>query len=174
MNKQSSPLQRVIDKIDVTISVTALTILVIIVSVQVFCRYVLQNSLDWTEELARYLSIWSVMFGCSYAMKNDGHLEMTVLRSLVGPRLRKAIHAFACLMCLLFCLIMIYAGMESIENIRWSEQLTPAMQIPAWIIWLAMPIGMGLMAIQAVIRTVRVLRGDDSETFDPDQAAASL
>ncbi len=174
MSKQSFSLWRTINAVDMAISVTALTILVIIVSIQVFCRYVLQNSLDWTEELARYLSIWSVMFGCSYAMKTDSHLEMTILRSLAGPRLRKFIHAFACLMCLLFCLIMLYASMQSIENIRWSEQLTPAMQIPAWIIWMAMPVGMGLMGIQAVIRIIHILRGDNAETFDPDQAAASL
>ena len=174
MSKKSFSPWGAINNIDVVISVISLGILVVIVSVQVFCRYVLQNSLDWTEELARYLSIWSVMFGCSYAMKSDAHLQMTVLRSLVGPRLRKAIHAFACLMCLIFCLIMVYAGMESITNIRWSEQLTPAMQLPAWIIWLAMPIGFGLMGIQSVIRTVRVRRGEDAETFDTDQAAASL
>lgn len=174
MSKQPFSLWRTINAVDMAISVTALTILVIIVSIQVFCRYVLQNSLDWTEELARYLSIWSVMFGCSYAMKTDSHLEMTILRSLVGPRLRKFIHAFACLMCLLFCLIMLYASIQSIENIRWSEQLTPAMQIPAWIIWMAMPVGMGLMGIQAIIRIIHILRGDNAETFDPDQAAASL
>lgn len=41
-----------LDAVDILVSVTSLAILVVIVSVQVFCRYVLQNSLDWTEELA--------------------------------------------------------------------------------------------------------------------------
>ena len=42
-------------------------LLILVVSIQVFCRYVLQDSLAWTEELARYLIIWSVLFGCSFA-----------------------------------------------------------------------------------------------------------
>lgn len=49
---------------------------------------------------------------------------------------------------------MVYAGMESVINIHWSEQLTPAMQLPAWIIWMAMPSGFGLMGIQAILRCV--------------------
>lgn len=164
-----------LDAVDILVSVTSLAILVVIVSVQVFCRYVLQNSLDWTEELARYLLIWAVLFGCSYAMKEEAHLEMSILRSMVGQRLEKIIHVFACLMCLVFCVIMINAGMESIENIRWSEQTTPAMQIPAWIIWLAMPVGFALMGIHAVLRVVRIIRRpQDRPTFNEDRADATL
>lgn len=149
-------LRRLVDA-DVIISVISLSLLVLIVAVQVFCRYVLQNSLDWTEELARYLLIWSVLFGCSYATKTDSHLEMAILRSLVGPRTGKGVHVFSCLVTALFCGIMIAASLDSIANIRWSEQLTPAMQIPAWYVWLAMPVGFGLMGVHAILRIVRIL-----------------
>lgn len=154
----SSRFWSTLDSIDMIVSISALALLVVIVSVQVFCRYVLQNSLDWTEELARYLLIWSVLFGCSYAMREDAHLEMSIVRSLVGPRFGRWIRVFAYMASLVFCLIMIQAGMESIENIRWSEQTTPAMEIPAWIIWLAMPLGFGLTGLHAVLRTIKVVR----------------
>ena len=51
-------------------------------------------------------------------------------------------------------IIMVYAGMESVINIHWSEQLTPAMQLPAWISGMAMPAGLGRMGIQAILRCV--------------------
>ncbi len=173
--KDSTSIWHKLDTVDILVSVTALAILVFVVSVQVFCRYVLQNSLDWTEELARYLLIWSVLFGCSYAMKEDAHLEMSVLRSMTGPRTKKVIHVFSCLMCLVFCIIMINAGMESIENIRWSEQTTPAMQIPAWIIWMAMPLGFALMGIHAVLRMITIMRAPlDPVSLNEDQAEATL
>ena len=53
--------------------------------------------------------------------------------------MKKYVKCFSCIVCLAFSIIMVYAGMESVINIHWSEQLTPAMQLPAWIIWMAMP-----------------------------------
>ena len=67
---------------------------------------------------------------------------------------RKYVKCFSCIVCLAFSIIMVYAGMESVINIHWSEQLTPAMQLPAWIIWMAMPAGFSLMGIQAILRCV--------------------
>ena len=135
--KPDSPFRKAINAIEVWVSVFAMLLLILVVSIQVFCRYVLQDSLAWTEELARYLVIWSVLFVCSFAMRTDSHLE-----------------CFSCIVCLAFSIIMVYAGMESVINIHWSEQLTPAMQLPAWIIWMAMPAGFGLMGIQAILRCV--------------------
>ena len=140
--KPDSPFRKAINAIEVWVSVFAMLLLILVVSIQVFCRYVLQDSLAWTEELARYLVIWSVLFGCSFAMRTDSHLELSILSN------------FSCIVCLAFSIIMVYAGMESVINIHWSEQLTPAMQLPAWIIWMAMPAGFGLMGIQAILRCV--------------------
>lgn len=112
----------------------------------------LHDSLDWTEELARYLIIWSVLFGCSFAMRTDSHLELSILSNFSGPRMKAYIKCFSCIVCLVFSAIMVYASMESVINIHWSEQLTPAMHLPAWIIWMAMPVGFGLMGIQAILR----------------------
>lgn len=158
MTQNHSSPRRLLNAAEKCVSICAMAVLVLVVSVQVFCRYVLQNSLDWTEELARYLVIWSVLFGCSYAMRSGSHLELSLLRSMAGPRLRKAVECFSCFVCFCFCGIMVYAGMESVLNIHWSEQLTPAMQIPAWIIWLAMPAGFLLMGLQALLRCADIVR----------------
>ena len=59
--KPDSPFRKAINAIEVWVSVFAMLLLILVVSIQVFCRYVLQDSLAWTEELARYLVIWSVL-----------------------------------------------------------------------------------------------------------------
>ena len=48
----------IISRAEEIISSMSLAAMVVIISVQVFQRYVLQYSLDWSEELARYLFIW--------------------------------------------------------------------------------------------------------------------
>ena len=87
-------------------------------------------------------------------MRTDSHLELSILSNFSGPRMKKYVKCFSYIVCLAFSIIMVYAGMESVINIHWSEQLTPAMQLPAWIIWMAMPAGFGLMGIQAILRCV--------------------
>ena len=155
--------RNLLDSMEVIVSLSAMVMLIVIVSIQVFCRYVLQNSLDWTEEMARYLVIWSVLFGCSYAMRSGSHLELSLLKSIVGKEFSRYVECFACLVCCVFSGIMIYAGTESVVNIHWSEQLTPAMQLPAWIIWMAMPVGFAFMGIQAFLRCWDILSRTPSE-----------
>ena len=46
-----------IEKILCVVLLAAMSILIV---VQVFFRYALNNSLSWTEELARYMFIWLI------------------------------------------------------------------------------------------------------------------
>lgn len=106
--KPDSPFRKAINAIEVWVSVFAMLLLILVVSIQVFCRYVLQDSLAWTEELARYLVIWSVLFGCSFAMRTDSHLELSILSNFSGPRMKKYVKCFSCIVCLAFSIIMVY------------------------------------------------------------------
>lgn len=152
--KPDSPFRKAINAIEVWVSVFAMLLLILVVSIQVFCRYVLQDSLAWTEELAVTSSSGACFSDAVSAMRTDSHLELSILSNFSGPRMKKYVKCFSCIVCLAFSIIMVYAGMESVINIHWSEQLTPAMQLPAWIIWMAMPSGFGLMGIQAILRCV--------------------
>ena len=46
--KPDSPFRKAINAIEVWVSVFAMLLLILVVSIQVFCRYVLQDSLAWT------------------------------------------------------------------------------------------------------------------------------
>ena len=55
------------------------TILVALVAVtfsQVVFRYVLQASLSWSEELARFLLMWLAALSTAYAMKTGAHFAL--------------------------------------------------------------------------------------------------
>ena len=95
--KPDTPFHKAINAIEVWVSVFAMLLLILVVSIQVFCRYVLQDSLAWTEELARYLVIWSVLFGCSFTMRTDSHLELSILSNFSGPRMKKYVKCFSCI-----------------------------------------------------------------------------
>lgn len=60
-----------IEKILCVVLLAAMSILIV---VQVFFRYALNNSLSWTEELSRYMFIWLIYIGISYGVKMDKHI----------------------------------------------------------------------------------------------------
>lgn len=132
----------------------------LIIAVQIFQRYVLQSSLDWSEELARYLFIWSVYVGCSYATQKDRHLEVTIMRNLFGPTVAKVVTLGAYVCTIGFCVCATIWGFQMVEFLSGTGQKTPALEIQMYWVFLSVPVGMGLMAIRTVQRILAILRGE--------------
>ncbi len=58
--------------------------LTLVMAAQVFCRYVVNYSLVWSEELARYLTIWLAFLGVSLGVRADSHFGITVVLDRVS------------------------------------------------------------------------------------------
>ena len=74
------PLETVICAILVTMTVVVFS--------QVIARYVLQQSLSWSEELARFLLLWLSMLSAAYAYKIKAHFALQVVVSRFPEKLR--------------------------------------------------------------------------------------
>ena len=57
------------DKLEEILLIILLVSMACIMGVQVFCRYILNFSLSWSEELTRYMFIWSCFISISYCIK---------------------------------------------------------------------------------------------------------
>ena len=51
------------DYLEETICIILMSVMTIIIFIQVIMRYVMHNSLSWSEELARYCFIWLIYIG---------------------------------------------------------------------------------------------------------------
>jgi len=62
--------------------------LVGLVLVSVFCRYVLNQSLSWSDEVVRYLFVWFTLFGTAVTLREREHIrvEYFVEKLPAGPR----------------------------------------------------------------------------------------
>jgi TRAP-type C4-dicarboxylate transport system permease small subunit len=149
----------IISRAEEIFSSISLAAMVVIISVQVFQRYVLQYSLDWSEELARYFFIWSVYIGCSFATKEDRHLEVTILRFIRGGLFAKPIIIIAYLLTILFCGSIAVWGTQMVIFLIGTGQKTQALEIGMFWIYIAIPLGMGLMGLRTCERLWLVLTG---------------
>jgi C4-dicarboxylate transporter DctQ subunit len=129
--------------------------LVTVVIVAVFFRYVLNSSLLWGEELARYLAMWLVFLGLSAAHRRGEHVSAGTLLKRVRILGRPVAHRVSEAISIAFCVAVTWLGAElTILNFQ-RHQTSPALQIPIAWAYLAVPVGFLLMTLQGLIRMVK-------------------
>lgn len=161
----------ILTRMEEIVSSICLVAMTLVIGMQVFNRYVLEQSLDWSEELGRYLFIWAVYVGCSYAMQEDRHLEVTIIRNYASPRVNRAIVAVTLALTIVFCLFCVVYGIQMIQLLIATGQNTPALEIKMYWIFAAVPVGLGLMAVRAGQRLWRLLSSKEPPAaFDPTKS----
>ena len=139
-----------LSKFEEITSSVALSAMAVIIILQVFQRYVLQHSLDWPEELARYLFIYSVYVGSSYAAFGRRHLEVTVVRTVFGQKAGSFFAIIAYLITVVFCGLMFVWGVKMVDFVTTTNQLAPALQFPMYIAYICLPLGFLLMGLRTI------------------------
>lgn len=131
------------------LAVAALGIALGVVWLQVFSRYVLNDSLVWAEELTRFALAWSTMVGAAAAYRLGEHIGVTMLLERLRGRWRLLVIRAVHLAVLAFALIVTWEGwLFTLRNFA-RGQLTAAMQVPIAWAHLAIPVGAALIAVAA-------------------------
>lgn len=135
-------------------------IMVVVIALQIFMRYVMDNSLSWSEELARYCFIWLVYLGISLAVKKGRHMSVEILLVVLKGKAKIILNIISNLLFLSFALFAVFYGYEiSVKLLTWGQS-SPALNLPVGLVYLATPVGMGLTAIrllQQIIDQVKAL-----------------
>ena len=150
--------------IEKVICVTLLALMSIIIVVQVFFRYVLQNSLQWSEEIARYMFIWLIYIGISYGVKMDKHIAVDAVYSFLPKKAQPYYALIGVLGFLLFAVIAVYYGIAVTANIAASGQISNGAHVPMQFVYVAPVVGMGLTVIrliQQIIRDVKAIKNGE-------------
>jgi tripartite ATP-independent transporter DctM subunit len=119
----------------------------------VIARYVFQEPLVWSDELASVLFLWLSMLGAVVALRRGEHMRMTGLVNRVGPGAQALLETLALAIPLGFLALVLWPALEY----AYEEMpvVSPAMEISnAWRAS-AIPIGLSLMAVVAVLRLFR-------------------
>lgn len=122
----------------------------------VVARYALHNPLVWTDELASILFLWLSMLGAVIALQRGDHMRMTALVNRVSPASRALLDAIAISASLAFLILIIAPGWEYASDE--AMIVTPALEISN--IWraAAIPVGVGLMILFAMLKMTLACR----------------
>lgn len=152
-----------VDRVIVAVCCALLFGLFAVVIIAVFFRYVINSSLLWGEELVRYMAIWLVFLGLSSAHRRSEHVSINSLlryipgiNSVLARRIGEAIT-------LVFCFGITWFGIQATAGNFANHQVSPAMQIGIAWVYLAIPVGFGLLTLQSAVRVFLTPAPRDSE-----------
>ena len=115
-------------KFCMVVAVIGLLVIVACVLIQVFGRYVMNDTPTWAEALALVLVLWVTMFGAAVGVRDAGHIGMESLLVWVSPELRRKLEIVIHLLSALFGGMMAWQGTILAESVMGYK--IPTLGIP--------------------------------------------
>ncbi|SLN23159.1 2,3-diketo-L-gulonate TRAP transporter small permease protein YiaM [Aquimixticola soesokkakensis] len=153
-------MKRILEGIQVTVIVSVFVVLVGCVSWQVITRYALGVPSTVTDEIARFLFIWLALIGGAYTYGQGRHLAIDVIPMMMTGRARLIIEACITLLVASFALfVMIWGGYQLVSRTLDAGQISPSLQIPMGLVYLAIPFAGVVILAYAVVALIELARG---------------
>jgi len=135
------------------VTVLCMGMILILVVAQVVLRYVFNSPLTWSEELAVYIMVWMTFIGSVICMRDNEHIEVTILVDYLPPGLRRAAILFSRLASVIFLLVVMYYGTELVLENR--SVTSAANKLNMGLVYSILPIcslGMLYYVIRSILR----------------------
>ena len=120
--------------------------------VPVFLRaiYTFFSELDvsWAQELCIFMFIWMAKFGAAYGVRTGIHVGVDVIVNLLPPEKRKRVILFAIAGGAFFTAVIATFGFSFVTQMYATGQQSYDLEWPMWAIYLAIPLGSGLMSFR--------------------------
>ncbi|MFV0436406.1 MAG: TRAP transporter small permease [Desulfopila sp.] len=135
-----------------------LVAMIAVITAQVIFR-IFFTALSWSEELSRYLLVWSSFIGGAVAYKKGAHIAVSfVIDSLPVPA-RKIVQTISCLLVALFLAVTIwYAGQVYAMQVF---QVSPAMGLKMRYVYLIIPISFAVMGVHLLYQLALIWSSTD-------------
>lgn len=127
---------------------------------QVFSRFVLNSPSSFTEELARYLLVWTGLVGAAYGVGKSSHLAIDLYGHKLSTRGRNRADLIVHASILMFAVfVMVVGGYNLVSLTSALEQISAALQIKLAYVYFALPLSGALIVFYSIVGIVHSLRG---------------
>jgi TRAP-type C4-dicarboxylate transport system permease small subunit len=152
------------------ISYSLLGAVIILVLVQVYTRYVMNQPLTWTEEIARFSMVWFTFLAASYVAAERRHIRVVFFARLLGNLGSAMVNWFAQAVVIAVGGVMTY-GAWLAQNA--SQISGTASGVPVSFLYFGALISYALMAFHAIIESIDIIRGRDPQVSEVEVAGVA-
>jgi len=136
--------------------------------------------MTWAQEACIYLFVWMAKFGAAYGVRTGIHVGVDILAERLEGAARRTITTIAMSGGVIFTAIITWIGTDFVWHVRMGGQVSPDLEMPMWIIYLAVPLGSALMcfrflqALHRYLTTGEVAHHDHGAVDGLDDEAEDL
>lgn len=110
--------------------------------------WLIQLNMSWAQELCIYMFVWMAKFGAAYGVRTGIHVGVDVLINQLSDKNRFKFVVFGLLAGALFTGIVASLGVNFVWHMSQTEQTSADLELPMWIVYLAIPLGSSLMCFR--------------------------
>ena len=157
---------RAIDRVADACAVAASVMLAL--AALVICWNVLYRSLGastyWEIEFSVYMMVAALFLGSPYCLRTNGHVAVDLLGHWMPPRFSRSLAVAVLVIGLLVCIYLaVLGGLMTFESFEKGERTESTWAPYKWPLFLAMPVGLALTALQYVAELARPAPGTEDE-----------
>jgi len=138
---------------EAAVLIAIVSVMTVVVFLQVLYRYVFAQSLQWSEELARYLFVWLSIFGAALALQKKGHFGLDLFYKMLSTRWQRFIKFPVYLLMGIVIFVILFHGTILVQKTVLQE--SPAMGISMAWAYASLPVGGALMAIHLIALSLK-------------------
>ena len=152
---------RILDRLEEWLILSFMATATLVTFVSVAMRYVFGTGFTWATELTIYLFIWMAKFGAAYGVRTGIHVGVDYVVNKVEGVKKRFLIITGISLGIFFTGVIAFFGARWVVFIYGTGQVSPDLEWPMWIIYLAIPFGSGLMCYRFIQALVRFLfRGE--------------
>lgn len=150
LKKILTPVSNALDKLCSVLIVIMLGLMVLITGAQIICRTWF-TALTWSDEVTRYLLIWSTFLGASVVYRHSGHISVTIVQDAVPPRLSKVLRVAVHVICFVLFAVLLYFSCTYCMKLNKTATTLP---IKMKYIYLCVPVSMVILMVHSLLMVV--------------------
>lgn len=137
--------------IEKTVVILAILLMMLNSTTNAIGRYGFGKSLFFSEELNQFLIVAVTFVGFAYAVRKGRNIRMTALYDTFPPRVKKAVMTLITLTTGLLLAFLAYESVFYVLEIKAINRLSPALQMPVYLIYSVIPVGLAMASLQFII-----------------------
>ncbi|MCG7521462.1 TRAP transporter small permease [Ruegeria sp. Ofav3-42] len=148
----------------------------------VFGRYVFNQSIYFSEELNEFLIVIVTFMGLGYATRKGIHIRMSAIYDALPIKMRKGLMVVITATTAVVMAVLAWYALEYVQKVASRGRITPALQLPLYLTYVWVVVGLTLAAFQYLLTAIRNLNFAEEDVYvsylevdsyeDPETAAA--
>jgi C4-dicarboxylate transporter, DctQ subunit len=130
-----------------------------LITLQVVLRYLFNYSISWGEELTRYAIVWMSFVGAGMGIRRGAHICVDLLIVFLPERWKRALTSLMAIVGAGFGMAIFVTGCKLVYSGIERGQVSPAMEVPIFIVYLAVPLGGLIMMFRWMELFINTFKG---------------